>query len=92
MISEVKERTYVGANRKVVYANASQTLFYWDRSTGFLVEATSSYPDFTIITKVEETNMWQAQIFGIDPFVFIVPIIAVIVAVSAIFLMRKMKN
>jgi hypothetical protein len=91
-ISEVKERTYVGANRKVVYANASQTLFYWDRSTGVLVEATSSYPDFTIITKVEETNMWQAQIFGIDPFVFIVPIIAVVVAFLAFFLIRKMKK
>lgn len=91
-ISGVEERTYVGANRKVVYANASQTLFYWDRSTGILVEATSSYPDFTIITEVEETNMWQAQIFGIDPFVFIVPIIAVIVAVLAIFLIRKMKK
>ena len=91
-ISEVKERTYVGANRKVVYANASQTMFYWDRSTGFLVEATSSYPDFTMITKVEKTNMWQTQIFGIDPFVFIVPIIAVIVAVLAIFLIRKMKK
>ena len=91
-ISEVKERTYVGANRKVVYANASQTLFYWDRSTGVLVEAASSYPDSTIITKVEETNMWQAQIFGIDPFVFVVPIIAVIVAVWAFFLIRKMKK
>jgi len=91
-ISEVKEKTYMGANRKVLYANASQTQFYWDRSTGVLVEATSSYPDFTIITKVEKTNMWQTQIFGIDPFVFIVPIIAVIVAVSAIFLMRKMKK
>ena len=91
-ISGVEEKTYVGANRKVVYANTSQTMFYWDRSTGFLVEATSSYPDFTLTTKAEKTNMWQTQIFGIDPFVFIVPIIAVIVAVSAIFLTRKMKK
>ena len=91
-ISEVEEKTCVGANRKVVYATTAKTLFYWDRSTGFLVEATSSYPDFTMITKVEKTNMWQTQIFGIDPFVFIVPIIAVIVAVLAIFLIRKMKK
>ena len=91
-ISGVEKKTYVGANRKVVYANTSQTMFYWDRSTGFLVEATSSYPDFTLTTKAEKTNMWQTQIFRIDPFVFIVPIIAVIVAVSAIFLTRKMKK
>jgi hypothetical protein len=88
----VEKRTYAGATRSVVYASTSLTMFYWDRSTGFLVEATSSYPDFTIITKAEKTNMWQTQIFGIDPIVFIVPIIAVIVAVLAIFLIRKMKK
>jgi hypothetical protein len=65
-ISDVKDRSYAGANRKVVYANTSQTEFYWDRSTGILVEASSSYPEFTIVTKVERTNMWQAQILGID--------------------------
>ncbi|MDH5690482.1 MAG: hypothetical protein OEY81_03515, partial [Candidatus Bathyarchaeota archaeon] len=80
------------ATRSVVYASTSLTMFYWDRYTGFLVEATSSYPDFTIITKAEKTNMWQTQIFGIDPIIFIVPIIAVIVAVLAIFLIRKMKK
>jgi len=91
-ISGVEERTYAGATRSVVYASTSLTMFYWDRSTGFLVEANSSYPDFTIITKVEKTNMWQTQIFGIDPIVFIVPIIAVIVAVLAFFLIPKMKK
>lgn len=91
-ISGVEKRTYAGATRSVVYASTSLTMFYWDRSTGFLVEATSSYPDFTIITKADKTNMWQTQIFGIDPFVFIVPIIAVIVAVLAFFLIRKMKK
>jgi len=88
----VEKRTYAGATRSVVYASTSLTMFYWDRYTGFLVEATSSYPDFTIITKAEKTNMWQTQIFGIDPIIFIVPIIAVIVAVLAIFLIRKMKK
>lgn len=91
-ISGVEKRTYAGATRSVVYASTSLTMFYWDRSTGFLVEATSSYPDFTIITKADKTNMWQTQIFGIDPIVFIVPIIAVIVAVLAFFLIRKMKK
>jgi len=91
-ISGVEEKTYMGANRKVVYATTSQTMFYWDQSTGFLVEATSFYTDFTMITKAEKTNMWQTQIFGIDPIIFIVPIIAVIVAVSVIFLIRKMKK
>jgi hypothetical protein len=91
-ITEIKDKSYAGANRNVVYANTSTTQFYWDRSTGVLVEADSSYPNFDIISKVERTNLWQAQIFGIDPFVFSVPIIALVIAVLAFFMIRKMKN
>ncbi len=91
-IGGVEERTYAGARRSVVYAAASQTMFYWDRSTGILVEATSSFPDFTLVTKVEKTNMWQPQIFGLDPILFIVLVIVAVVAVLAIFLILRMKK
>jgi hypothetical protein len=91
-ISGVEERNYAGATRSVVYASTSRTMFYWDQSTGFLVEATSSYPDFTLATKAEKTNIWQTQIFGLDPIVFIVLIVLVTVAVLAIFLMLKMRK
>ena len=92
IISDVKDKSYAGANRNVVYANTSQTQFYWDKFTGVLVEANSTSQNFAIITKMERTNMWQAQIFGIDPFIFSVPIIAVVVAVLAFFMIRKMKD
>jgi hypothetical protein len=93
-ISGVEEKTYMGANRKVVYATTSQTTFYWDQSTGFLVEATSFYTDFTMVTNAEKTNMWQTQAFKLNPIVFIVLIVLVIVAALAlaIFLIRKMKK
>jgi hypothetical protein len=90
-ISGVEERTYAGATRSVVYASTSVTMFYWDRSTGFVVEATSSYPEFTLTTKAEATNMWQTQAFGIDPLFSIVIIVLVIVAVLAILLRYKKK-
>ena len=91
-VNNIKEKTVAGANRNVVYANNSQTQFSWDRSTGVLVESSSSYPTFSLSTKVERTNMWQAQIFGIDPFVFTVPLIAMVIAVLAFFMIRKTKN
>lgn len=91
-VSEVKEETYAGAHRNIVYANTSQTQFSWDRSTGILVKAKSLYPTFSIATKIDRTNIWQAQIFGIDPFVFSVPIIALVIAVLAFFMIRKVKN
>jgi len=91
-ISGVEEKSYIGANRKVVYATTSQTMFYWDQSTGFLVEATSSYPDFTMTTKAEKTNMWQTQAFVLDPLFSIVLIALVIVAVLVILLRYKKKK
>ncbi len=93
-ISGVKEKTYAGATRNIVYASNPQTTFHWDRSTGFLLAANSSDSGFTMNTKVEKTNMWQTQIFGLDQTVFIALIALVIVAVLvlAIFLIRKMKK
>jgi len=91
-VSGVEERTYAGATRSVVYASTSLTMFYWDRSTGFLVEATSSYPDFTLATKAEKTNMWQTQAFVLDPLFSIVLVVLVIVVVLAIFLRHIKKK
>ena len=91
-VSGVEERTYAGATRSVVYASTAVTMFYWDRSTGFLVEATSSYPGFTLATKAEATNMWQTQAFGIDPLFSIVLVVLVIVVVLAIFLRHIKKK
>ena len=91
-ISGIEEKRYAGTKRNVVYAITSQTMFYWDKSTGFLVEATSAYPDFTMTTKAENTNMWQPQTFGIDPIFSIVLIAIVIGAVLAIFLSGKIKK
>jgi len=91
-ISGVEERPYAGATRSVVYASTSVTMFHWDRSTGFLVEATSSYPDFTMATKAEKTNVWQTQIFVLDPLFSIVLIALVVVAVLVILLRYKKKK
>jgi len=103
MISGVEERTYAGATRTVVFANTSQTKFYWDKSTGILLEATSSYTEYTMHTKVDKTNMWQAQtdntnglqtqIFGLDSTLFYALIIAAVAILSVIiiFVMRRKK-
>jgi len=90
-ISGVEEKTYAGAKRTTVYTTTSITSFHWDRSTGFLVEATSTYPEFTLITKAENTNVWQTQTFGIDPIIPIVLVAVVIGSVLAIVLTRIRK-
>jgi hypothetical protein len=93
-ISGVEEASCACATRSVVYASTSETMFYWDRSTGFLVEANSSSAEFTMFTKAEKTNLWQPQIFGLDQTVFIALVVLVmfVVLASALFMTRKMKK
>jgi hypothetical protein len=92
-ISGVEERTYAGATRTVVYANTFQTKFYWDKSTGIIVEALSSYTEYTMHTTVDKTNMWQAQIFGLDSTIFYALLIATvaILAIIIFFVIRRKK-
>jgi hypothetical protein len=75
-----------------VYATTPHTKYFWDRPTGVLVEGISTYPNYTLSTKVEKTNMWQPEISGLDPIVLIVLIVLAVIAVIAIFLIRKMKG
>ena len=71
----------------------SQTTYYWDEATGVLVEGNSSFTDFTMSTKVDKTNMWQAQIFGLESTVFYaLVIVAVAILVAIVFFVIRRKK
>jgi hypothetical protein len=91
-ISGVEERTCAGATRTIVSGATLQTTYYWDKATGVLVEGNSSFPDFTMNTKVDKTNIWQAQIFGLDRTVFyalVIAAVAILVVIAFFFTRRK---
>jgi hypothetical protein len=94
-ISAVEERTYAGATRTVVSAATAQSTYYLDKAAGILVEGISELPDYTIHSIADKTNMWQPQIFGLEPTVFYVLLIlsaTVIVVVIAFFAVRRKKR
>ena len=91
-ISGVEEKTYAGVTRSVMTAATSETTYYWDQATGVLVEASSEYPDFTLTTVMNETDLWQPQILGIDAPVFYAFVIVagvVILAVAVLAVRQK---
>jgi hypothetical protein len=92
-ISEVEVRTYAGATRTVVSGTTPETLWYWDQSTGVLLEAHSTYPEYTLTTVISKTELWVPQILGLDPTVFYAATFAaagmVILAVIVIAMRRK---
>jgi hypothetical protein len=93
-ISGVEERTYAGATRTVVYAAISGTTYYWDQATGILVEGTSQFPEYTMNTVVDKTNIWQPQLLGLDPTVFyalVIGVVVLVVVVLAFLIVRRKK-
>jgi len=83
-ITSIEQRTAAGAERTVVSGATNQTTYYWDRQTGILVAATSSFLEYTIHTKTSGTNIWQPQILGLDSTVFYTLVAAVVIGLVAI--------
>jgi hypothetical protein len=93
-ISNVEEKTYAGATRTIAHATTSETSYYWDKATGVLVEGNSSLPWYTMNTIVTKTNIWQPQLFGLDPHVFyalVVGTVMLIVVVLTFLIVRRKK-
>jgi hypothetical protein len=87
----------------VLYGNQTSTFkFYWDQSTGFLVEMymkqpytgnSNAYTETSV--KATETNMWSADLLGTlaNNLVYIVAGIAVvIVVIAAAMVLRREKS
>ena len=86
-ISNVEEKTYAGATRTITHATTPETSYYWDKATGLLVEGNSSLPWYTMNTIVTKTNIWQPQVFGLDPPVFYALVIGAIVLIIVLMIL-----
>ncbi len=65
-IESSQQKNLLGAKRTTIMASTNFTAYTWDSSTGVLVEANSSYPNYSIVSKINSTNMWPEQILGIN--------------------------
>jgi len=86
-------RTYAGARRTVVYASISQygvqLTYYWDKLTGVMVEAATTYTDITATAKATETNMWEATTMRMPSWPWVIVAVAAVVALGIFFVQRK---
>ena len=101
-ISSVENLRFGGAMRSVMTSTMRNTTFVWDRQTGVLVNATSTYHYIInntdvfgyVFTELESTNIWQPDILGLNPSVFFSIVTGVIVcgAGAATLFIRKRKG
>lgn len=90
-ITRIQYFTFAEAKRTLVSAHIENIALLWDKSTGVLVQSIQYENNFNQTLSAEKTNMWQAQIFGLDPLIFYVLVLAVVVLIIVItlFLYRK---
>jgi len=93
-INATEERSYIGSIRKVVTATAAGNRYYWDQTTGILVEGISQFQDYSIHSIADKTNIWEPQLLGLPPTTFYILLTAAtaIIALAAIlFALRRKK-
>ena len=83
-ITGVDDLLYAYVMRTVVSATVSQTRFSWDQTTGILLKAEQTTDVFTQKWLIAATNLWQAQMFGLDPTMFYALLIVGIAAFVSI--------
>jgi hypothetical protein len=89
-------RTYAGASRTVAYASISQygvTLtYYWDKLTGVVMEASTTYGDMTLTAKATETNMWEATTVGMPWWLWVIAAAVVVALAIVVYRLKKRKT
>jgi hypothetical protein len=92
-IRDTGTKNVVGVDRTFVSGTTELTAYVWDKTTGVLIEATTSATGYTMTTVADRTNMWTPMLFGLNPsFFFIliaVAIVAILVVVAAFFMSRR---
>ena len=92
-VTGTEEKTYLGIARTVLTATTSQTTYYWDKSTGILVEAISTFNDYSMHTIINKTNLWQSNIFELYPTILyafiIIAVIGMAIVIVAVFRPKK---
>jgi hypothetical protein len=87
--------TFAGANRRLVYANFSQSgslyTFYWDEQTGVLVEGMMSFGTLSKAVLIAETNLWSAD-FVWWPWLIVIIVIVLSIIVSRKKIMQRLRE
>ena len=94
VIDSVDVRSAVGASRTVVHAETEDTQWFWDRTTGIVVEARTANVVYTLDTVAISTGLWGQQILGVESAIIyaIVVVFALAVITGAIVLCVRRKR
>ncbi len=94
-IDSVDVRSVAGVSRTIVHAEAEDTRWSWDRTTGVVVEARTATAIYTLDTVATRTGIWGPWILGFDPAVLssiALVLVVIIVTGLALFFRRKKRK
>lgn len=81
-----EQKTFGGISRDTTFYNSSERFKRWDRATGVFLEGVDYQPSYSLSAVFLETNMWSDQLFGLEPTVFYIIVLALVASITAITL------
>jgi hypothetical protein len=93
-IQGTETRTYAGATRTVLVSSSEHSTRYWDQATGVVMEGVLTYPEYTMTTKVDETNLWQPQTAIGQTLIIILAFVAIVIiaVIAAVYGIKRKKK
>ncbi len=95
IVDSFDTRIYDGVDRSVAIVNPSRnggtSIFVYDVYLGVLVEYQRFEEGYSIEVKLQETNLWDSRILGLEPFYFyfIIIVILLFIGLTVFFTLRK---
>ena len=95
------KRTYAGVHITVAYVSISQSVpyqdevqlsYYWDKQTGVMVEASTTWGDVTATAKATETNMLEATTVRMPWWLWLIVAFAIAGLAFAVYRLKKRKT
>jgi hypothetical protein len=90
-----EQLTIFGAPRTITNATTSERTKRWDKSTGIFILSIDNLPDYTINVEAFQTNMWGAQVLGLDVNIFyalVLVLVALIIVALVVVVARRKKS
>jgi hypothetical protein len=97
MIQKQEQKTVLGADRIVTYANDTYRTKQWDKTTGVFIGSSEVFRNWSAYINASATNIWNSQVFGknqteFNKMIATILLLTILVSILAVIAFQKKRR